>query len=202
MPASTTGRKPLPGDGGQDPVLLESAAPKGDSGQAAQAYSSAEGPSCPLAGSAQGPGLRASGTHTLTHRLQRAAPTCLSRGAYPQLWLRCRPPRGPHGAAAQDSQGSVPESGSGTPRGLRVRGEGGLLPQRPPGGLGGAGRGVGEAPGKIIRRGAECEPEGHPGECTASPDTENASPLASRPPACLGGGGQGAWGGFQGLEGS
>ena len=37
------------------------------------------------------------------------------------------------------------------------------------------------------REGAECESEGHPGECTASPDIANASPLASCTPACLGG---------------
>ena len=64
-----------------------------------------------------------------------------------------------------------------------MRGEGGLPPQRPPGGHGGAGRGDGEAPGKITGSGAVCEPESQPGECTASREVENDSPLASCPPA-------------------
>ncbi|CAN0555684.1 unnamed protein product, partial [Rangifer tarandus platyrhynchus] len=106
-------------------------------------------------------------------------------GPAPPLCPSCRPPRGPHGAAAQDSQGPS-LSQEAEHRVLRVSSEGGLPPQRPPGGHGGAGRGDGEAPGKITGSGAECEPESHPGECTASQEVENGSPQASCPPACLG----------------
>ena len=69
-----------------------------------------------------------------------------------------------------------------------MRGEGGLPPQRPPGGHGGAGRGDREAPGEITGRGAECEPETHPGECTASREVEKDSPPASRHLPAWGGG--------------
>ena len=92
-PTPNTGRKPLPGDGGQDPVLLESAASKGDSGHTTQANSSAEGPSCPLTGSAQGPGLRDSGTHTFAEGWPRPlfqgvhTPSCARPAGLPRVLM-------------------------------------------------------------------------------------------------------------------